>query len=107
MLSKQILRLMAESERMMDEGKIPFVMAPSPNGIMERLAMTDELMEDFGLKQGQSINSMIRDAILNANIKKIADILSAAEDEFIEEELENNFDFRKLMDEGDEDATKH
>ena len=51
MLNKRMLKIMAESERLMDEGKIPYVMAPGPDGIPERLAMTDDLMLDFGLNQ--------------------------------------------------------
>ena len=74
-----MLRIMAESERLMDEGKIPYVMAPGPDGVPERLAMTDDLMLDFGLKQGQTINTIIRDAILEANVKLLMKFLEEAE----------------------------
>ena len=39
MLSKDMLRAMAEAERMMDSGELPFVLAPSPNGGYERFAV--------------------------------------------------------------------
>ena len=108
MLNKRILQIMAESERLMDEGKIPFVIAPGPNGIMERLAMSNGLMEDFGLKQGQTINSIIRDAILEHNAKSLMDLLRNLEEreQLVRDEgLDSNFDFRNLM--GDGNDTKH
>lgn len=111
MLDKEILRLMAEAERMMDEGKIPFVMAPGPKGIHERLAVSEAIMEDFGLTQGQNVNTILRDAILEANLKRLADKLVDAaqdlEDAFIDEVMEDEFDFRDYMNEGDDNATKH
>lgn len=104
MLNKEILRLMAEAERMMDSGEMPFVMAPGPSGGIERMAMSPRMMEEYGLEQGQTINTIIRDAILQENVKtlraKIESIMESTEDAFLDEE----FDFRDYMNEGDNDA---
>jgi hypothetical protein len=118
-IRKEILRVMAESERMMDEGKIPFVLAPGPTGILERLPLKEEQMTDYGLVQGQRINTIIRDAILEEsqqkmaaiqreNFERIAKIFENIEEEAIESELEDNFDFRTMMkDENGDEPTKH
>ena len=112
-MDKRIIKAMAEAERLMDAGIIPFVLAPGPSGLIERLAMTKEQMEEFGLVQGQRINTIIRDAILEANLKRISKILSKFQEDVAdtlmqaedEEMLDPNFDFRNLMnDEGENDA---
>lgn len=103
MLDKFFLRAMAESERLMDEGKIAWVMAPSVSGEgMDRLAVTDEIMEDLQLKQGQTVNSILRDAILMMTLQKIGDDLTALREKKEEEQLTKDFDFRTMM--GDDDA---
>lgn len=103
MLDKFFLRAMAESERLMDEGKIAWVMAPSVSGEgMDRLAVTGEIMEDLQLKQGQTVNSILRDAILMMTIQKIGDDLTALREKKEEEKLTEDFDFRTMM--GDDDA---
>lgn len=103
MLDKFFLRAMAESERLMDEGKIAWVMAPSVSGEgMDRLAVTDEIMEDLQLKQGQTVNSILRDAILMMTLQKIGDDLTALREKKEEEKLTEDFDFRTMM--GDDDA---
>lgn len=108
MLDKRILRAMAEAERMMDEGKLPFVMAPSPRGLLERFALTPQIMEDFGLEQGQTINTIIRDAIIEYNLQRVLDDVSRMSQDIEDAELDEEFDFRDFMDdEGDEDATRH
>ncbi len=56
------IRLQAEAQRMMDSGEIPFVVY---NG--ERLALTKEQMDRFGLQRGQTINSTIYYHILCSN----------------------------------------
>jgi hypothetical protein len=48
------LRLLAEAERLMDEGKMPFVILRG-----ERVSVQPEVMEELGLKQGQTINLSI------------------------------------------------
>lgn len=97
MLDKETLRYLAESERLMDEGKIPFVWA-SRNGVFDRLAVAPTIMEKFGLKQGQKVNSILVDAISEESIKilvdKLDDIRQQVEDQF----LTDDFDFRKEMD---------
>ena len=98
MANKYILRALAESERMMDEGKIPFVFAPSPNGGYERFAVNKEIMKDLELEQGQRINTMIMDGIIEMQLellnKKVEERAQMVQDLF----LDPNFDFRKEMD---------
>lgn len=102
MLDKFLLRAMAESERLMDEGKIAWVMAPSVSGEgMDRLAVTPEIMEDLQLKQGQTVNSILRDAILMMTLQKIGADLSALREKKDEEQLTKDFDFRTMMGDGD------
>lgn len=96
MLDKETLRHIAESERLMDEGKVPFVLALR-NGVYERLAVAPVIMEEFGLKQGQKVNSILVDAISERSMKILADrldeIIQQIEDQF----LTDDFDFRKEM----------
>ena len=97
MLSKDMLRAMAEAERMMDSGEMPFVMAPSPNGGCERFAVHKDIMEDLELKQGQTINTMIMDGIIELQLqrlaKKVEEVAQKVEDSF----LDPDYDFRKDM----------
>ena len=97
MVDKNIIRAMVESERMMDKGEIPFVFAPSPNGGYERFAVNAEIMTELELEQGQSINTMIMDAIIELQLalltKKIEERAQMVEDLF----LDPDYDFRKDM----------
>ena len=95
---KEMLRMVAECDRMMDEGTIPFVMANGPSGRMERLAVTTEVMEELGLKQGQTVSTVIMNAIFEETLKQLKAKIEAAKDEEIEEKLEEDFDFRNVMD---------
>lgn len=110
MLPKNMLRAMAEAERMMDEGKIPFVFFMSPSEKWERLAVGPDIMEELGLETGQKINSVLVDAIFELSLKtirkKLMDSLEKIEDSIIDEEMEDDFDFRKFMNE-DGDETRH
>lgn len=101
MLDKDIIRAMAEAERMMDEGKIPWVWAPGPQGITERMAVSDEVMEDLNLITGQNVNTMIRDAILIANLENLGKKLGKIAQEMEDKELKDDFDFREMMGDGD------
>ena len=96
-MDKRIIRAMAEAERMMDEGKIPWVWAPGPEGIMERLAVPQEVMDDLELVVGQSVNTMIRDAILLSNIEHLGKKLDKIAQDMEDESLNPNFDFRSMM----------
>lgn len=103
MLDKFFLRAMAESERFMDEGKIAWVWAPSVSGEgMDRLAVSAEIMEDLQLKQGQSVNSILRDAILMMALENLGAEIAALREKKEEEKLTEDFDFRTMM--GDDDA---
>jgi hypothetical protein len=96
MLDKETLRHMAESERLMDEGKIPFVLALR-NGIYERLAVAPVIMEEFGLKQGQKVNSILVDAISERSIQILAERLDQIRQDIEDDLLTDDFDFRKEM----------
>ena len=104
MLDKFLLRAMAESERMMDEGKIPWVWAPSPagDGGMDRLAVNQEIMDDLELKQGQSVNTMLRDAILMISLEQLGSKLETLRERAENARMKEDFDFRTMM--GDDDV---
>jgi hypothetical protein len=97
MLDKDLIRAMAKAERMMDEGKIPWVWAPGPQGISERMAVSEEVMEDLDLVTGQSVNTMIRDAILISNLQNLGKKLEKFAQEIEDRELKDDFDFRSMM----------
>lgn len=97
MLDKETLRKMAESERMMDAGLIPFVWAPSPSGQLERLAVASTIMEELGLKQGQTVNSILVDAIAAESLRILAEKLDQISQEIEDGLLTDDFDFRKEM----------
>ena len=102
MKDKERIRMLAEAERLMDEGKIPWVWAIGPYGTKERLCVNPQVMEEFQLEQGQSVNSFIMDAIAYRSLEllkeKITQVRQDAEDIL----LEPNFDFRDMM--GDDNA---
>jgi len=97
MLDKETLRKMAESERMMDAGLIPFVWALSPSGQMERLAVASTIMKELGLKQGQTVNSILVDAIAAESMRILAEKLDQISQEIEDGLLTDDFDFRKEM----------
>lgn len=97
MLDKEVIRAMAEAERLMDEGKLPWVWAPGPQGISERMAVSEEVMEDLNLVTGQNVNTMIRDAILIANLENLGKRLGKIAQEIEDKELKDDFDFRSMM----------
>lgn len=96
MLDKETLRYLAESERMMDAGLVPFVWALR-NGVYERLAVAPAIMEEFGLKQGQKVNSILVDAISKESMKILADRLDEIRQHVEDQLLTDDFDFRKEM----------
>lgn len=97
-MDKNIIRAMAKAERLMDSGEIPYVWAPGPSGSLERLAISKAIMEEFDLVAGQSVNSIIRDAILDYNLRKLRQEL---EDIIDKVSLDEDFDFRTML--GDKD----
>lgn len=97
MLDKDIIRAMAEAERLMDEGKLSWVWAPGPQGISERMAVSEEVMEDLNLVTGQNVNTMIRDAILISNLENLGKRLGKIAQEMEDRELKDDFDFRSML----------
>lgn len=65
-LTNEEVKLLAKEERMMDSGKIKFVMFGD-----QRLMVDDDIMEKIDLKPGQTISWQIFQAILEENLKKI------------------------------------
>jgi len=65
-LTPDQIKDLAECERMMDNGA-PFVMLDG-----NRCMVSDAAMKEFGLQQGQTINSYIFCAILEFNLAGIA-----------------------------------
>ena len=63
-LTDEQIQMLAEVERMMDAGEMPFVIYGG-----QRAAVDAELMKRFGLKQGQTINDQIWRAILQTKIE--------------------------------------
>ncbi len=106
-LTKEQIKMMALAERLMDEGRIPWVMAPSAirKGEYERMPVSQNIMEELGLVSGQKINSIIFEHIVEASFKGMADLMEKFQKQAEEKEMDKNFDFRKLMDDGE--PTKH
>ena len=98
MLKKEYIRMLAEAERLMDEGKIPFVWARNAYGELERLSVNKQIMEEFDLHQGQSINSIIMNAIVRRSIELIQDKIEQSVQELEDSMLDPNFDYRTLTD---------
>lgn len=96
-MKKEYIRWMAEAERLMDEGKLPFVMAPTPNGRFERMSVNPDIMEDLGLKSGQTVNSFIVDAISQYSIELLLRNIDEIKQEYEESLLQPDFDYRELM----------
>jgi len=97
MLNKETLRRMAESERMMDKGLIPFVWAVNIQGQMERLAVATPIMKDLGLVQGQTVNSILVDAIAAESLKILTEKIDQITQDIQDGLLTDDFDFRKEM----------
>lgn len=62
--SQDEISKIAEMERHMDAGKIPFVMLPG----FGRVSTSEETMKELGLVQGQTINPVIFGAILQMSL---------------------------------------
>lgn len=114
-IRKEVLRIMADTERRMDSGELPFVLAPGPTGIFERFPLDQERMDDYGLVSGQRINTIIRDAILEESdsilqkrLFEMVDKLNQIAEEVEDSMMEEDFDFRNMMkDEDGNEPTKH
>ena len=101
MFNKQRIRSLAEAERLMDEGKVPWVWAPNEQGMYERLAVAPEIMEEFGLEQSQTVNFIILNAIAEMSLRILARKLEDLRQQIEDEKLTENFDFRSMMNDND------
>jgi antitoxin component of MazEF toxin-antitoxin module len=103
-MNKGIIRMLALAERMMDEGSIPWVMAPSvyQRGEFERMPVPETVMKDLGLVQGQKINSILVEAIYQANLLEMNSLMKRIFEQArqLEEDskLKEDFDFRNMLD---------
>lgn len=97
MLDKQVLKILAESERMMDEGKVPWVWAPKRQGEYDRLAVAPSIMKELGLQQGQKVNTILCDAIAEMSLTLLTEHLAKINQDVEDQQLDENFDFRNMM----------
>lgn len=102
MLSKEMIKALAAAERMMDKGEIPYVRMIASNGKYERMAVSQRIMEELGLEQGQTINTIIQDAIAEMSMKILSDSLNEIIQDIQDKELDENFDFRTMMGDNDD-----
>jgi hypothetical protein len=54
-------------------------------------------MKDLDLETGQSVNSMIRDAIMIINLEKLSEKLEKFAQKMEDSQLTENFDFRNML----------
>lgn len=101
MVDKSRIRLIAESERLMDQGKVPWVWAPTDYHVYDRLPVTNQIMEELGLEHGQTINFIILDAISDLSKEILAKRLEELAQSLEDAQLDENFDFRSMMNEDD------
>ena len=97
MLDKKLLKALAQAERMMDAGEIPWVWAPSLNNGYERLSVAPGIMEAFELEQGQTVNSFIVNAIAELSLKILKLKIEEVKQEMEDEQLTDDFDYRSMM----------
>lgn len=87
----------------MDEGLVPWVWTKNLHDKYERLAVAPQIMEELGLHQGQTINSILLDAIADRSLQilgaKLDDIKQNLEDKLLTED----FDFRTML--GEDNAS--
>lgn len=62
-MTPEQVRMLAEAERGMDAGKLPYVVSSG-----ERLLVDPLVMDEFGLEIGQTVSNAIVIAILEASI---------------------------------------
>ena len=62
-LTTEQIRMLAQAERQMDAGEVPFVVAAG-----ERLIVRPVVMEELGLETGQTVSNTLVLAILKANL---------------------------------------
>ena len=101
MVDKRRIRVIAESERLMDQGKVPWVWAPNEYHTYDRLPVTQQIMEELGLEHGQTINFFILDAITELSREILAIKLQELAQTLEDAQLEEDFDFRSMMNEDD------
>ena len=98
-MEKHELRILALTERLMDEGKLNWVLAPSifRQGSYDRLPVSDDIMEDLGLVKGQKINSILFDSIAELSMQRLRTLVEDSKQKEEDSALDENFDFRDMM----------
>ena len=97
MLDKEQIRMLALAERLMDEGEISWVWMMANSGQYERLAVNEKVMEELGLVQGQTMNTIIMDAIARESIRILTEEVEMIRQKAQDSLLDEDFDFRKEM----------
>ena len=92
------IRLLAKAERMMDAGETPWVWSFGLDGQYERVAVAPEVMETLDLEQGQTINSIILNAIAELSFEMLKRKIEEVKQDLEDSQLTEDFDFRKEMD---------
>lgn len=103
MSKQEYLRALAESERLMDEGLIPWVWAKNSHDQYERLAVAPQIMEELGLTPRQTINSILFDAIADRSLQILGDKLENIKQDLEDQLLTEDFDFRTMLGEDNAD----
>ena len=103
MLNKNMLKAIAESERLMDEGILPWVWYKNSHDRNERLAVAPQIMTELGLKHGQTINWILFDAIADMSLKILGDKLTDIKQNLEDQQLNDDFDFRTML--GEDNAS--
>lgn len=101
MIDKHYIRALAEAERLMDEGKIPYVQVRNLQGQLERLSVNPKIMEEFGLVTGQNVNSIVVNAIFRRSLELVSEDLERSAQELEDSLLDPDFDYRSIQDEDD------
>lgn len=91
------IRLLAKAERLMDAGEIPWVWAYGLDGYPERMSVSPEVMTILELEQGQTVNSFIVNAIAELSLTLLKEKIEKVQEEMIDSQLTEDFDFRKEM----------
>jgi hypothetical protein len=97
MVNKKRIRALAEAERLMDQGAVPWVWAPNDVGNYERMAVSPTIMTDLGLEIGQTVNTFIVDAIAELSLRVLAERIQDLRQTMEDANLDPNFDFRSMI----------
>ena len=96
-MDKKMLKALAAAERLMDEGKVPYVRMLNSYNEYERMAVSPSIMEELGLETGQTINKILLDAIFERSMDILKNTLGEIVQKTEDMQLTEDFDFRTMM----------